>query len=199
MVYDDKGYGFADMNGELAIKTDYSSLRCFEEGLATAVPIKGHKVGVINFTGQFVVEPKFDWIGKFSEGLASYRLGSERGYIDRAGSVIIHLPSNVSAPGEFHEGLAEVFVGGAPRTLDDTVSRPDSTGGFINKTGEFVFKPQFSGQGPHEGFHEGLAAVGINYGLNERFGYIDRLGNFVIQPTFLVAMRDWPASVSSVK
>ena len=65
-------------------------------------------------------------------------------------------------PSGFYEGLAAVMVG--------------KEWGYIDKTGAFVVKPQFS---TAKSFHNGLARVFYKDGRN---GYIDRTGKFVWGP-----------------
>lgn len=76
-------------------------------------------------------------------------------------------------PGEFSEGLASytTHVGN------------EMFSGYIDKTGEFVIKPQFR---KAESFSDGLAAVSI-YDKSkgkELYGYIDKTGAYVIKPQF---------------
>lgn len=66
---------------------------------------------------------------------------------------------------EFREGLAMIEI--------------DWRKGFINKTGAIVIAPQFQ-YGYH--FVDGLACV--SKGLNEKWGYIDKTGNWAIKPVF---------------
>ena len=185
--------GYVDTKGKFVIQPQFKLAGPFSEGRASVCPLDYKKSGVINMSGNFLTQPKFDWIGHFSEGLAAYRIGSEKGYIDRFGNVIFSLPPDANYLGEFHEGLAEVFIGGSSTKFDDDwQARDDAKGGFIDKTGKFVIKPQFSAAGLlvcQNGFHEGLAAVGIGYGEEERFGYIDHSGKYVIQPKYLAAMQ----------
>jgi hypothetical protein len=48
-------------------------------------PIKENgKWGFIHKTGKVAIEPQFDLVGIFSEGLAQVRIGANCGYIDRA-------------------------------------------------------------------------------------------------------------------
>ena len=182
--------GVVDIKGKLTLLSFSGRCGRFSEGRATASPNKG-KNGIVDLSGNFVVLPTYDWLGHYSEGLVNFRMGSEKGYLDRNGKVVIKMPAEASGLGEFHEGLAEVTIGGTPGSSQDVVSRDDGKIGFIDKTGNFVIQPQFSvGHGLFEhGFHEGLAAVGVGSGRQQRFGYIDRTGTFVIQPKFLGAMR----------
>jgi WG containing repeat len=182
--------GFINSKGKLAINLRTGIYENFSQGRASAKPVPSGRTGIIDSSGRLVVQPIYDLIGVYSEGLASFKLGDNRGYLDKDGKVAIQLPHDASRLGEFHEGLAEVSIGGTPIAFDDPRGQPGAHIGFIDKTGKFIIPPQFSGEGCFEhGFYEGLAAVGVGTGETERFGYIDRTGKFVIQPRFLGAVR----------
>ncbi|WP_321436654.1 WG repeat-containing protein [uncultured Bacteroides sp.] len=68
----------------------------------------------------------------------------------------------------FHNGLGPVKIGGK--------------WGYINKSGEFIIKPQFDHA--YEFNDNGLASVDIN----GRCGYINKFGKLVIEPQFEVAI-----------
>jgi hypothetical protein len=135
----------------------------FAEGLAAVsvrVEEKGRSFdGFVNRSGKFVIQPKFDSVGDFSEGLAPARLPGERwGYINKTGNWTI--PPNYDWANPFSEGLAVVKVNGKD--------------GYIDKTGAFVVEPIFAQAAK---FSEGLAAVSST---GARYGYIDRAGTLVI-------------------
>ena len=58
--------------------------------------------------------------------------------------------------------------------------------GFIDKTGNYIVKPQFDDASP---FSEGLAAVKVdNYASGlAKWGYIDKTGKYVVGPRFDIA------------
>lgn len=119
--------------------------------------------GFIDKKGQMVVQPQYTWITDFSEGLAAVNSGDflnpRYGYIDQQGQAVI--PMQYKSAKRFSEGLAPV------------------TGGYIDKTGRMVIRLQTADVTADE-FSEGLAAVMIN----SKRGYIDKSGNFVIQPKY---------------
>ncbi|EAI9641912.1 WG repeat-containing protein, partial [Campylobacter coli] len=45
--------------------------------------------GFIDRSGKFVIKPKFDSVGKFSEGLAGVKLNGKYGFIDKSGKFVI--------------------------------------------------------------------------------------------------------------
>ncbi|EDO9033655.1 WG repeat-containing protein [Campylobacter coli] len=111
--------------------------------------------------GEFVIEPKFDGVGNFSEGLAAVGLNGKWGFIDKNGEFAIK--PKFDDIWDFREGLARVELNGKY--------------GFMDKNGKIVIEPKFDSIGS---FREGLAKVG----LNGKYGFIDKSGEFVIEPIF---------------
>lgn len=114
-----------------------------------SVPVKiGKKYGFIDRTGNYLISPRFDGAGPFSEGLAVAKIegdfNGKWGYIDKTGKYAIK--PQFDAAGPFSEGLAAVNIGG------------DINGkwGFIDKSGKFVIKPQYDSAYQ---FTDNLAAV----------------------------------------
>lgn len=126
------------------------------------------KSGFIGNSGKIVIEPVFDWVDSFSEGLAAVQIQEKWGYINQDGDMVIK-PRFDNFPGSFSEGLAHVI-------LDDKY-------GYIDKQGTIVIEPRFDSAYP---FSEGLAAVEVG----GKWGYIDKSGKFVIAPKF----DDWLGS-----
>ena len=118
----------------------------------------------------FAIEPQFDWVSPFKQGLAAVRIGDHRsgkyGFIDKLGQMVIQ--PIFSSAYSFEEGLAAVKIGDGPA----------EKWGFIDKQGIFVIGPKFYNA---HGFREGLAAVHIS---SDKIGFIDKHGNFVINPVF---------------
>ncbi|EIQ3151057.1 WG repeat-containing protein, partial [Campylobacter coli] len=106
--------------------------------------------------GEFAIEPKFDNLGVFSEGLAGVGLNGKYGFIDKSGKIVIE--PKFDNLGVFSEGLAGVGLNGKY--------------GFIDKNGEFVIKPKFDEAWD---FSEGLAKVE----LNRKYGFMDKNGKIV--------------------
>jgi hypothetical protein len=128
-------------------------------------PFIGGKVGFIDRTGKFVIEPQFDSAHDFSEGLASVKAGKQSGYIDRLGKYVIE-PKFKGVARSFSEGLAAVYAG-------------EHKFGFIDRTGEFAIEPRF---GLPLDFRNGLAWVSIETSSGVKHGYIDKKGKFVWGP-----------------
>jgi len=189
--------GELDGQGRVVIPPQFSgeggsvSDLAFSEGLAAVRVYKDkvYKWGYIDKSGKVVIEPQFAAAGPFSEGRAmvgiaepSWTINYTWGFIDTEGRWIAK-PQFGSA-GEFSEGLAPVL-------MKDKV-------GFINLQGEIAIKPQFAPDGGGgcvrngrvgaSRFSEGLAAVQLKTGVwGREWGFIDRFGNWVIQPAFSCA------------
>ena len=184
--------GYVDRTGRMVIPPRFSgegvSERGFSEGLA-AVKVyvdKTDKWGYIDKSGKFVIEPQFAAAGPFSEGRAmvgiaepSWSINYKWGFIDTEGRWIAK-PQYASGD-YFSEGLAPVLV-------KDKV-------GFIDLQGRMAIEPQFDPDGTGgcvllgrvgaSRFSEGLAAVQLKrQDWGKEWGFIDRLGNWVIQPAF---------------
>ena len=124
-----------------------------------------------------VIEPQFEEVRAFSEGLAAIKMrvseySSLWGYIDKTGKVVIE-PKFYGVQ-RFSEGLAAV--------------RLDSKWGFIDKSGSLIIPDKFVGPENYYGdgvepFSGGLAMVR----MGEKAGFIDKTGRFVIQPQFINA------------
>lgn len=190
-------------NGEIMFDKENQVIESgFSEGLAK-VSVEG-KTGFIDKTGSFIIPPQELTISDFSEGLAvcstkSYKLG----YVDKTGKVVI--PQQFKQAGEFSEGLANVmfengkygYIDRTGKTIiepqfdyadsfyeDRAVVMIDSRKGYIDKIGKIVIPVQF---GWAERFVNGLARVGLDDENppyeNKKYGYIDKEGKFVFNPT----------------
>jgi hypothetical protein len=112
----------------------------WREGLASVR--QNGKWGFVNRRGEFEIEPEFDGVAGFSEGLAAVRVGPDNwGYIDRDGRMVI-LPQFLLA-GSFSHGVAAVC---------DAESRDF----FIGRDGRPISDRWFRGL---DRPHEGLAAA----------------------------------------
>jgi hypothetical protein len=60
-----------------------------ERGGLFAVQVGG-KIGFINKEGKLIVNPQFDDVGNFSEGLARVTIGDKWGYIDKEGKYVVN-------------------------------------------------------------------------------------------------------------
>jgi serine/threonine protein kinase len=119
------------------------------------------KFGFIDTKGNWVIQPIFDWVDPFKDGLAGAFINGKRGYIDSKGNWVIQPIFDRVDP--FKDGLARAKINGKY--------------GYIDTKGNWVIQPIFD---KVLYFNEGLASAKIN----GKYGYIDTKGNWVIQPIF---------------
>ena len=155
---------------------------------------KKDKWGFCNTKKQIVIEPQYDIVEPFSDGLAVvvlFGLDWKWGFIDKSGKQVIPLKYGMVEP--FSEGLAKVFLDWSFGYIDETgeevtplkydmvylfseglaIVQLDGKYGFIDKTGEEVTPLKYDGVYL---FSEGLAAVE----LDGKYGFIDETGKEVI-------------------
>ena len=149
--------GFVDIHGNIIIKPTYKRIGHlypgFRDGLCKVSYRK--RWGFINKNGEWVVPPIYNDVQSYSEGVAAVLQGNKVEYIDTLGDKIFEKvffsgSSYINLTlfsGDFHEGLANVcFFDKGTKTF---------MRGFINKTGEFVFPPEF--EDPDGSFSDGVA------------------------------------------
>ncbi len=124
----------------------------------------GGKWGFIDTTGKWVIDPQFEEVKYFADGLAPVRVGGRWGYIDQKGKFIVN--PQYDRGFEFSEGLAWFENGGKF--------------GFVDSKGRVVVDAKFLAA---SGFSEGLAPVKTDDG----WGYIDPTGKMVVSPQFDMA------------
>ena len=180
--------GYIDRTGNVIFKLPLGSGNggAFSDGLA-AITFKSGLIGYIDRSGKIVIPPKFrdsqelDGAENFSEGLAAFTsplVDSQGrdvfGYIDKSGKIAI--PAKFVKVGNFHSGVALVI-------FTNNVNRY----AFINKQGEILFEnSKLFEIIDHSEFSEGLAAV-IK---DDKWGFIDVNGTFVIPPKFTNVFKD---------
>jgi len=132
----------------------------------------------------WLIKPKYDDAGEFSEGLASVKYKGKWGFINKQDKMIIEPQFDCLSYDvlEFHEGLAAV--------------KKNKKWGFIDKTGKVIIEYQFDNC---TGFSEGIAAV-MTKGLfgSEKWGYINKQGEYLFKERFQYA-RKFSEGLASVK
>lgn len=118
------------------------------------------KFGIMDKTG-WIVEPKYNEMEWYSEGMIPVNEKGKWGFFDAEGRLAI-MPQ-FKWVRRFNEGLAGANV--------------DGKWGFIDKTGKMVIEPAYDNI---DCFFEGLAAVEVD----GKWGFIDNNGKMVIEPRF---------------
>lgn len=175
--------GFIDKTGRVVVEPRFDLTQSFSEGLAAVGELAGetgggdYRFGFIDKTGAVVIKPQFDWAVGFGEGLAAVRVGGRWGYVDKSGGWALR--PRFDKAEHFSEGLAAVAVGGK--------------WGYIDRAGAFVIEPRFNEARPFQGGmafvkvggHDADASVDVVGGLDTagEWGYIDRAGGYIWEPT----------------
>jgi len=189
-VHEKQGIEYVNRDGSTAFRADVWLSFDFSEGMAAASKQVGGKWGFLDRTGRFAIAPEYDWVDRFSDGLARVtvsRAGGSIGYIDTKGAFVI--PPHLSYGYSFHEGRAAVILDGPCQIVNGgSCGRAEfqatkSNGGydcrfaFIDKTGKPISDFRFDDAGD---FSEGFAPVRIG----DRWGYVDLSGQIAIAPQF---------------
>jgi len=135
--------------------------------------------GVIDRSGEYVVDPIYKGVQPFSEGMAAYSSTVEKwvyaspletlfnsdlgvwGYVNHNGQIVIG-PA-FERVREFSEDYAAAAI--------------ESKWGFIRKDGTWAIPPRYDGA---LSFRAGVACVRVG----QKCGFIDKLGEFAIEPRF---------------
>lgn len=170
LVSDGRGVRFVNNEGKYTSRR-FACATAFSEGVAS-VAVGGedcyddkNRWGYISPQGSFVIAPQFKAAASFSDGLASVRVGTLYGFINRSGEYVIN-PRFMFA-GKFSEGLAPVRSSESGERFD-----------YVNKKGKVVIRRGFV---EASDFSDGYAVVSVEDG---KYGYIDKSGNFVIDPIY---------------
>lgn len=134
------------------------------------------KCGFVNTAGEVVIEPQFDSVWPFSDGMARVAVRDENGkqlhgYIDTKGNILI--APQYHSIGLFSSGLALVM-----REGEDGTKRY----GYINTAGEEVIPLTFEYA---EAFVNGRAKIGVSDGDGSYlFGLINTDGRYIVNPRY---------------
>lgn len=160
-------YGWINKTGGWQIMPKYSSCNDFDEyGMAKvqiekrittdSSSISSQKYGYINYKGDYLIQPIFDYLGDFINNKAVAKLGGT-GYIDRLGN------DNISFIYDYADGFNNKIA---------LVQRKNLFG-YINEIGEEVIPLTFDEAAP---FYKNKALVL----KNGKYGWINSNGNYVI-------------------
>jgi hypothetical protein len=201
--------GFIDITGKWVIPPKYFSANKFSEGLAcVSMSESDNKAGFIDKKGTWVIKPKYrDCYAEFNHGYAEVEIWNnttelyDNGYIDKAGkfteaddNITFNLSEGIKrfksdkkfGFKEFPSGNIVVDAIYKYASLFSNELAKVQLGekvGFINKNGEFVLSVKFAFDSISS-FSDGFACAKQS-GL---YGYIDKSGNWKIQPQFIEAM-----------
>ncbi len=167
-------FEYVDINGDNAVPGTYAEARPFKDGLAIAGKLDEHgkkHLGMIDKSGNWVIEAKFNALFEFVDGLAAAQMSNPdlsfdiAGFIDRTGEFVVIIDKVQWMKSALHDGLALVWRTEAPEYV------------FVNREGQTMLAPEYDQVEP---FFEGRAVVL----KGEAWGYIDTQGNPVIPPQY---------------
>ena len=173
-----RGYlmGYVNEGMDLVIPAKYDTASDFSNGRAiVSVTINkiDRKLGVIDKTGNTLIEPKYSDLKEISPDKYAFRDNREFGIVETSGEELTR--QKLTDMGTFHEGMARISV------LKNSEDRRSSwVKGFMDDAGKIVVKPVYDDVSD---FQEGLAAVK----KNDEWGYIDKTGAAVIDRQFSAA------------
>ncbi len=175
---------FVDKEGKIKATLENAD-RCYQLNEGMAAIMVGDKWGFADASGSIKINPTYDNVTRFGEGLAAVAQKDEEteelkwGFIDKEGKLVINyqfsLKSGEDVLPEFSGVSGVVFRDGlAP------VSTDGEKWGYINKEGNYEINPQFD---KAFSFFNEMALVRNG----ETYGYIDKTGKYVINPQFMNA------------
>ena len=121
------------------------------------------KYGFIDTKGNWIIQPKFDFIRDFHQGLAGAKINEKWGFIDMKGNWVIKP--------KFYN--VDYFNNGIARAYEETSIKDICKVGFINTEGNWIIKPDFWSLSD---FSNGLALASDD----DKCGLIDLNGNWTI-------------------
>lgn len=214
-------WGYAAQSGDLIVYPAFEWTDYEYDGLLRAV--KDGKTGFLKKSGNWYIEPTFDYADRFAEGHAIVADAKGRiTFINKAGKAIT--PQFFEGALRFKDGLAAVQIDGkvgflnkagdleiAPqfvraRSFHDgvaAVTLPTESGfdpvGFINRKADLVFLDKTGKVAEFGDFNEGLARVRVRLDAGRQaWGYVDRKFKLRIKPAFDEA-RDFVDGRAAVK
>lgn len=197
-------WGYIDCSGKFVLQPGFTqALRFQSNGLAAAG--EGGKVGLIDRTGKYIVEPIYADIRDFHEGLAVAQDDNGYAVLDANGKVISQTFPYI---GDYNSSRAAYYI----QTQNDMMLY-----GYLDETGKTIIKPVYEYAGEFEGERavvklsdKGYALIdkdgktlkifeysyvmGISDGMmafnpeqGGKYGYLNSKGEVAVAPTFLIA------------
>ncbi len=153
-------WGYADKDGKVLIKPQFSRAGRFSEGLALVwsggIPLTDPvatsfvKMGYIDRTGHWVIRSRFKYyfFDDFSDGLVPFRQQSSKwGFMDRTEKIVIR--PRFDWAGSFSGGIAPVLLDSKFAHVDKTGKVTDQSQTVLprhkyeqDRHGTYAFKPQ---------------------------------------------------------
>lgn len=174
--------GLMNGNGDVvAILPSYVSIStevAFTEGLIPYKNVNTQKMGYLDTLGNLVIDAKFDDARSFKNGKALVKMGNQFAYIQRDGKVVFTGDFEEFVP-FYHPNYAVIKMKG-----DDYYSILSSDGTLVSRNKFGKKNVEFPGEiTAREMFDVGL----IRCVENERYGFKNLKGDWVIKPIYMYA------------
>ncbi len=173
--YKNKKFGFTDFANKQVIPNRFEAVHCFVSGYAPVAV--GHKWGIINKEGKFVVEPIYDYAGAFGpEKVAGVIKDNKIGLVDTTGKIVV--------PFKYYWIMAfstypdyPIFINGliTVRDAKDPEKIYEGKAGCLNTKGELIIPAIYD---YISYFFDGVATAK----KDNKIVLIDTLGNIVLEP-----------------
>ena len=170
-VKNDSLWGAVDQNFQLTVQPAYDYIQYLDsmtEGVLLAVGRNTGGYGFMDELGELAIQPQFQQVGEFHDGLVRIQEKGLWGFADTSGTVVI--PPQYREVGDFSEGRARF--------------RNRRYWGYINRHGEVIVPESYLRAGD---FHGGLAWIQ----QDKFYGFIGLDGQIVIDPAFSKAGDFW--------
>ncbi len=180
-------YGYADENGNVVVKPQFTHAYPFEGGKAKVS--KGNKWGYIDETGKAVIPIQYDNIEPFENGLARVQKGKKYGYITEEGA--IYIKPDYDFIGSFNED-GWLWVGSG-KTLKESAKG-------LYHHDKLIIKP--SGANAFLGFY--VKTDSIDYTSGDPISFNDGapVNNEIVQNFCRLSMPDapfiWTSSIAAL-
>ncbi len=149
-------YGYANATGKIIVEDMFTEARPFSDSGVAVVSTEGRRsYGVINTSGEFVIEPKYDEIKDFVGGISAVRSGRSWVVVDKNGNLVSK--DKFDDVGELSNGLINVKKG---------------NWGFIDSLGDVLIPTKFKFA---DKFSNGLAIVSDG----KLYSYINTSGELI--------------------
>ena len=159
----DNKFGFIDTVGNIMIQPSFIYASQFSEGYAVVRSEKG--TGFIDTNGVFIIQPNLEGATQFKNGLAVVYKNDQCGLINISGKLIID--------------YADLWLTPALINENRIAFKKDERWGYKNYKGETIIDNKFESVSM---FRNGTARIQID----GQYGVIDTLGNYILEPTFVV-------------
>lgn len=164
----DLSNGFVNLSGDVVFSSKEKILDPHAGNGLIAIKGKNNLCGFVDMNHEWAIQPIYEQILYFSEGLAPVRKDGKWGFIDSSGSIAIDFKFEFVYP--FSHGIS-VFKAG-------------NMFGLINKNGEIIADPIYEA---HAAFWSELIAMQ----KEGKVGFIDGSGNVVIDFQYIGVEEGW--------